>query len=526
MNDQRALRASFAGQNQFNWRNLRLIILISMGACTFGYGVSIIGTTLGEPGFLLYMGLVDSATGEPTTNSAGLTGAITGTFYAGSFCGLLVGSWVMDKYGRKAGVIYAAILGLIGTIGVTAAQNVAMFVVFRFFCGAGANSFLGVTGVFTSELAPPALRGFFVGMVGGGIVIGYSIASLMGLACFYIDDLQAQWRVPLGLTLVFLVFMLCILPWLPESPRWLLMVGRDAEAKKLIYDIHKSSKDHSQTFAEQEFFQMQQQIELDKTMKTSWLEMFRKPSYRKRSIIALTFGFFNQSTGILVVGSYGTLIYKSLGYNARDVLCFQVGWILTAVPFNFLGAWLSDRWGRKPMFIIGLAGCAISLSLEAAIVATYVTPEQLLHPNQAALGMAVASLYLMMAFFGATLDVAGTPFINELFPNHLRSKGYSMTLAIMTCTTLTYTEVGPTALQHVGWRYYLLFICSSVVGCFWIYFTFPETKGIPLEEVAALFGDADEVVVYSASLSQDEKGQTVLVEGEKETTEVHVEIAK
>jgi len=56
------------------------------------------------------------------------------------------------------------------------------------------------------------------------------------------------------------------------------------------------------------------------------------------------------------------------------------------------GAWLSDRWGRKPMFIIGLAGCAISLSLEAAIVATYVTAEQLLHPNAAALGMAVASL--------------------------------------------------------------------------------------------------------------------------------------
>jgi len=243
----------------------------------------------------------------------------------------------MDKWGRKAGVIYAATLGLVGTIGVTAAQNVAMFIVFRFFYGAGANSFLGVTGVFTSELAPPALRGFFVGMVGGGIVIGYSIASLMGLACFYIDDLQAQWRVPLGLTLVFLVFMLCVLPWLPESPRWLLMVGRDEDARKIIFDIHKSSKDHSQTFAEQEFFQMQQQIELDKTMKTSWLEMFRRPSYRKRSVIALTFGFFNQSTGILVVGSYGTLIYKSLGYNTRDVLCFQVGWILTAVPFNFLG---------------------------------------------------------------------------------------------------------------------------------------------------------------------------------------------
>lgn len=49
--------------------------------------------------------------------------------------------------------------------------------------------------------------------------------------------------------------------------------------------------------------------------------------------------------------------------------------------------------------------------------------------------------YLMMAFFGLTLDVVGTPFINEIFPNHLRSKGYSLTLAIMTCTTLVWTAV-------------------------------------------------------------------------------------
>lgn len=243
----------------------------------------------------------------------------------------------MDRWGRKAGVIYAAVVSIVGTVGVTAAQNVAMFIVFRFVCGLGINAFLGVTGVLTSEIAPPALRGFFVGMVGGGILVGYSIASLMGLACFYIHSPSAQWRLPLGLGLVFQVFMLCVLPWLPESPRWLLMVGRDAEAKAIIYDIHQSSKDHSQTFAEREFYQMERQIELDKRLKASFREMFTRPSYRKRTIIALSFGFFNQSTGILVVGSYGALIYKSLGFGARDVLCFQVGWIMTGLPFNFLG---------------------------------------------------------------------------------------------------------------------------------------------------------------------------------------------
>ncbi|KAK5048594.1 hypothetical protein LTR84_005685 [Exophiala bonariae] len=393
MTDERLAHAGFANEHQFNWRNLRLCILVSSAACACGYMLSIIGSVLGIPGFQVHMGILDPVTGTPTPNAAGLTGAITGTFYAGSCCGLIWGSFVMDKWGRKAGLINAAILASIGTIGVTAANGAPMFIVFRFFCGAGSNAFLGVTGVFTTEISPPAMRGLFVGMVGGGILTGYSIASLMGVAFFHVkDNVDAQWRAPLGLAMVFIAFVLLILPLLPESPRWLLMQGRNAEAKDIVLNIHKDTKSNSQTFAEHEFYQMQQQIELDKQLSTSWAEMFRRPSLRKRAMIAMTFGFFNQSTGILVIGSYGTLIYRSLGFDTNAVLCFQAGWIMTGVPFNFLGAWLSDRWGRKPMFILGLLGCAFSLALEAGLVATWVTPEELQHPNKVALGWAVAAL--------------------------------------------------------------------------------------------------------------------------------------
>jgi hypothetical protein len=81
MADQRLPRGGFANEHQFSWRNPRFVILVSMGTCAFGHGVSIIGTTLGEPGLLLYTGLVDPKTGEANPDSAGLVGAITGTFY-------------------------------------------------------------------------------------------------------------------------------------------------------------------------------------------------------------------------------------------------------------------------------------------------------------------------------------------------------------------------------------------------------------------------------------------------------------
>ncbi len=243
----------------------------------------------------------------------------------------------MDRWGRKAGVIYCATVGIIGIVGVTAAQNVAMFIAFRFVCGLGLNAFLAASGVLCSEIAPPALRGLFVGMVGGGALVGYSIAALVGLACFYVENPSAQWRLPLALGLVFPILCLCSLPWLPESPRWLLMQGRVDEAKAIVLDIHKSSKNNSQSFAEREFYQMERQVEIDRSLKSTYLEMFIRPAYRRRTLIALTFGFLNQSTGVFVIGAYGSIIYKSLGFGPRDVLCFQAGWIITAIPFNFLG---------------------------------------------------------------------------------------------------------------------------------------------------------------------------------------------
>ncbi len=81
MVDGRLARSGFADDHQFNWRNLRLCALASLSALASGYGIAIISTTLGEPGFLVYMDLVDPATGEETSNASGLIGAIAGTYY-------------------------------------------------------------------------------------------------------------------------------------------------------------------------------------------------------------------------------------------------------------------------------------------------------------------------------------------------------------------------------------------------------------------------------------------------------------
>lgn len=114
----------------------------------------------------------------------------------------------MDKWGRKAGVYCCCAFSLVGGILITASQNVAMFIVARFFAGVGSWGFLAVSPVYASELAPPDLRGFMVGLTGVNAALGYAIASYMGLAFFYTHNPEAQWRAPLGLSLIWPVSLL------------------------------------------------------------------------------------------------------------------------------------------------------------------------------------------------------------------------------------------------------------------------------------------------------------------------------
>lgn len=170
-----------------------------------------------------------------------------------------------------------------------------------------------------------------------GITFGYAMASYMGLAFYYAKSPAAQWRGPLGIALVFPFLMLLVVLVTPESPRWLLMVGRTEEAREVVFKLHHVDNDPDQEYARSEFYQMQKQTEFDKTLNPTWKQMFAKPSYRKRSIMACGFAFVGQSTAVLVINNYGPTVYKALGYNTLDQLILQCGWITVAIPSNFLG---------------------------------------------------------------------------------------------------------------------------------------------------------------------------------------------
>lgn len=297
-----------------------------------------------------------------------------------------------------------------------------------------------------------------MGMNGVMIALGYALASYMGLAFYHASNPSLQWRGPLGLALVWPLMMLLIILVVPESPRYLLMAGKEEKAWKVISDLHADPKDPDNDYAKSEFYQMSHQATLDRTLNPSWKQLLTKPSYRKRVVLGTVFAFVGQSTAILVVNNYGPTFYRTLGFGTRDQLILACGWITGGIPANFLGALVMDRFGRKPLMIFGVAGCCVCLCVEAAMVALYADEGT----NKAGLAVGVAAFYIFLLVYSFGVDVAGVVFYSELFPNHIRSKGVSLCMVSIALTDLVYLQATSSAFANIGWKFFLVSWSFSV----------------------------------------------------------------
>lgn len=157
------------------------------------------------------------------------------------------------------------------------------------------------------EIVPPKGRSILAGIIGLFGVLGYILAAYVGVGFFYNERAgSAQWRAPLALGCFPPVIFLCLCPWLPESPRWLLAQDRNKEAWDIIQTLHTSKDDPGHNYATAEFYQMTKQHELEANLASSWVEIFRRPSFQKRTAIVFMLPIIIYFTGIPVITNQPT----------------------------------------------------------------------------------------------------------------------------------------------------------------------------------------------------------------------------
>jgi MFS family permease len=490
---------------------------ISMGAVSYAYAGSIVGTTLGQPSFITYMGLATNP------NAEGLIGTIVGLFYAGGVFGAILSTYLADSIGRKWTAAIGSVILVVSTACLAGSVNIAMFIVFRFFVGMGAYMLYLTTPLWVTELVPPRGRSILVGIVGLGGVVGYVLAAYVGVGFFYYgSEKSAQWRAPLSIGCLPPLLLIAFLPWLPESPRFLLKGDKTEKAWLIVRDLHATSADTEHEYAQAEFFQMRKQHELDTSLDGSWMAILKRRSYLKRAAIAFFLPVMLYSTGNLVVTTYAASVFAELGYDAGASLQLLAGLYVAAIVANLLSLTYVDRVPRNIMLGSGVVVVTIIISIETALQATYLGTG-----NKTGLAATAAFLFLFLACFNMFLEAISWYYASEIFPTHLRAKGMTLGVVGFCLIDILWLELAPTAFASIAWKYYLVFICVSVVSAAVIFFTFPNTLHMPLEEVAKLFGDDDLVAVYQRDIHIDhEKHQVVEQAAETEDVRFGGEFSK
>ncbi|KAF9009839.1 general substrate transporter [Hymenopellis radicata] len=411
-----------------------------------------------------------------------IKGAVVSTFNGGCFFGAMLAGWACDKYGRKRSIQLGSLFALWGCAMQCGANNVATLLVGRIIGGFAIGVLSMTVPLYNTEIAPPKIRGLLVGLFQQLLGIGFIVANWVGYGCQFIGS-DASWRLALAMQLVPAGLLFVGIQFLPFSPRWLLEVGRDEEAHKVVQQLHGAKTPEQMEAADAEFTEMYETIKAEQLVKSKRLsDLWSTPAMMRRTLVACGVQIFGQFTGINVLNYFGPQMYESLGVTGSKALLVQGIYGLFII-------FILDLVGRKKPLLYGAGSFVVTFSILAAIVATNPPGAPADQVNATAQRAGIAMIFLTSVNFSLSFGPVSWVLAAEVFPTSVRSMGTAVATCCNWAFNVLLSQVSPLAMDNVGWKFYLLFILLNFCDFVVILFFFPETKGKTLEQMAAVFGD-------------------------------------
>jgi len=482
------------GATRYNYLMVYLMALVSYGS---GFQTGILGSVLGFTSFFEYFNI--ETTGPNASHGNSLLGALNGVYFAGAAITCLSMHFIIDAIGRKRGLQLCCVVYIIGGALQGGAVAFGMLIVGRLISGFAFGMVMIAIPTYQSEMSPAAVRGRMVGSHGAFLIMGFCIANWVGYGCFFATG-NSQWRISLSLQVVGPIIALALSPILPESPRWLVFKDRPQAGLQVLEKLHSRKEDNDHILAKEEFYQIQEQVALERELSNSFLSIFKRASYRKRVLCGCLVQFSAISTGILVLVNYQVSLYEQLGLKGSTPVLLLAVYNTWAAIVNYGGTLIVDYVGRVRQMLIGFCGAIVCISCLTAMLAQFSGTG-----NRVGNGFGVFFLFLYEFFYGGFIDAISFIYVTEIFPSAIRAQGVGLSLCAYMLGTLVYTQVAPTANITIGWRYFLVFITVPAAGAACIWYFAPETKGLSLEEVAAQFGD--EVAVDLTHMTAEKRQQ-------------------
>jgi SP family arabinose:H+ symporter-like MFS transporter len=433
--------------------NVRYVIFLAataaLGGLLFGFDIAII--TGAGPFLTEHFNLSDLSLGWAFSSL--LFGCGLGSTIAGR---------LTDFYGRKKILLVVAVLFAITSLGTGAAPSFAFFIMARFIGGLAVGGASILSPLYVAEISPPSLRGrmgtLYQMSIVTGILVSYAINYLLR------DVGPANWRWMFLTGVIPSVLFFIMLLSVPETPRYLFMAGKEQQAFAILERIAGRES------AEFEASEIRASL-LNK--RKQWRDLLQ-PGIRRAVLVGFFLAILVQVSGVNTIIDYAPTILKSAGWKIDAALFSTLVIGFTNFAFTFVSFWAIDRYGRKPLYVIGSLGMTAALVLLAWAVLT----------GRFQSSIALVYILVYLAFFSSCIGPVFWTLVAEIFPNDLRGTAMVVPVLVQWIANAAVVLFFPLAFNQIGKAITFGFLAAMALAqAVFTWFFVPETKNKPLEEI-------------------------------------------
>ncbi|MEL7583229.1 sugar porter family MFS transporter [Brevibacterium casei] len=442
----------------------RLVTIVAFAAValgiTYGYDISNIA------GALLF---IEGDLGLNTAELGGLATAVV----IGQIVGAIIGGPLSNAIGRKKSMFLIAGGYIVFSIISGIAPGYLSLLIARLFLGVAIGIALAVVPVFIAESSPTKVR--------GGLLVAYQVTTVIGIIAGYLVcwglALIESWRLMLGLAAVPAAIVLILLFRVRETPHWLMLKGRDAEAAAALREFDPDRDvDRDLGLIRDELNQESGRL----------VDMFRGHLLRA-TLFVIGLGFFIQITGINATIYYAPSIFESMGFSGYGALLGLPAVVQTfALIAVIVSMFIVDRLGRRPVLLTGI-GIMIVSTLVLVLVFS------LGGEAGSTTGGTVFGVIGIIAFtMGYTFGFGSLVWVyaGETFPAKYRALGASLMLTADLVANAIVAQFFPGLLELIGGAgVFLVFGGLAVLAFLFVLRFAPETKGRDLSEISAYWAN-------------------------------------